>query len=296
MQNEFKAYHPIVNLVYFVFVIGFSVFFMHPVCLAISLLCSLVYVAMLKGKNFIKKSIIYGIPLFVLTAVINPLFNHGGVTILAYMPSGNPLTFESIIFGVAAAAMLAGVICYFACFNEIITSDKIIYLFGRFVPSISLVISMTLSFVPRFADQLRRTRDAQRCIGLRGSDGSVVKKIKHGLSLMSIMVTWALENAADTADSMKSRGYGLGGRTSYSIYRFDRRDACALACILGLGLYTLAGGMVGAMSVTYFPAIVLPHAGAYSLSVFGAYFALCITPVIIEIWEMRKWKYIEQKM
>ena len=37
-----------------------------------------------------------------------------------------------------------------------------------------------------------------------------------------------LENAIDTSDSMKSRGYGLTGRTAYSNSVFDKRDVTAL--------------------------------------------------------------------
>lgn len=32
------------------------------------------------------------LPLLVITALINPAFSHQAVTILAYLPSGNPLT------------------------------------------------------------------------------------------------------------------------------------------------------------------------------------------------------------
>ncbi len=46
------------------------------------------------------------------------------------------------------------------------------------------------------------------------------------------MVTWSLENAIETADSMRARGYGLPGRTSFSIYRFDSRDSSALAWLV----------------------------------------------------------------
>ena len=35
----------------------------------------------------------------------NPAFDHEGATLLAYLPSGNPLTLESIAYGVAAAVM-----------------------------------------------------------------------------------------------------------------------------------------------------------------------------------------------
>ena len=55
------------------------------------------------------------------------------------------------------------------------------------------------------------------------------------------MSTWSLENAIETADSMKSRGYGLPGRTAFSIFRFDRRDKLALPVLLGCVFYILLG-------------------------------------------------------
>ena len=35
------------------------------------------------------------------------------------------------------------------------------------------------------------------------------------ITILSIMVTWCLENAIETADSMKSRGCGLPGRSAF---------------------------------------------------------------------------------
>ena len=70
------------------------------------------------------------LPLLLLTALINPAFNHEGQTILTYLSNGNPITLESIVYGVAAAAMLVAVICWFSCYNSVMTSDKFVYLFG----------------------------------------------------------------------------------------------------------------------------------------------------------------------
>ena len=39
------------------------------------------------------------LPVLLLAALVNPAFNHAGVTILIYLPSGNPLTLESILYG-----------------------------------------------------------------------------------------------------------------------------------------------------------------------------------------------------
>ena len=41
-----------------------------------------------------------------MAALINPAFNHEGATLLTYLPSGNPLTLESILYGLAAGARL----------------------------------------------------------------------------------------------------------------------------------------------------------------------------------------------
>lgn len=295
-MKEFKTYHPIVNFVYFVFVIGFSCVFMHPVSLAVSLLSGFTYSVMQKGKKAVKTNLLYMIPTLLFASLINPAFNHEGVTIIAYLPSGNPLTLESVIYGAAAAIMIVSVICWFSCYTEVMTSDKFIYLFGRVIPSLSLVLSMTLRFVPRFSAQLKIVANAQRCMGRDISNGSIISRAKHGLSILSIMTTWALENAVETADSMKSRGYGHPGRTAFSIFTFDKRDKKALFSIIILGIYTLLGNFWGGMYFRYFPSMKASEFGILGLSVFFAYLALCICPIVIEIWEVRKWKAIKSKI
>jgi energy-coupling factor transport system permease protein len=82
-------------------------FFMHPVSLIISLTGALTYAIYLSGKKAVRFSLLYMLPMMVMAAVVNPAFNHEGMTILTYLPSGNPLTLESILYGIAAAMMLA---------------------------------------------------------------------------------------------------------------------------------------------------------------------------------------------
>ena len=288
-MNEFKTYHPIVNFVYFAFVIGLSMFFMHPVCLCISLCSAFTYSVMLSGKKALKANLLYMLPTMLVTALVNPAFNHEGVTVLTYLPSGNPLTLESVLYGLCAAVMLVSVICHFSNFNAVMTSDKFIYLFGRVIPSLSLILSMTLRFVPRFIAQLKVVTNAQKCVGKK-------KGIKNAIAILSILVTWALENAVETADSMKARGYGLKGRTAYSNFIFDKRDAFSLICILVSGLYVFIGSIMGGMRCRYFPSVAFAPASLFSISVFIAYFLLCTVPIIVEIREVKKWRAIESKI
>ena len=79
-QDSFSTYHPIVNLVYFIFTIGYALAFTHPVCLGMSFIGAFVYSVLLRGYDGFRTNIKYMIPLILLTALINPAFSHQGVT------------------------------------------------------------------------------------------------------------------------------------------------------------------------------------------------------------------------
>ena len=193
-QDSFSTYHPIVNLVYFIFTIGYALAFTHPVCLGMSFIGAFVYSVLLRGYDGFRTNIKYMIPLILLTALINPAFSHQGVTILTYFPSGNPLTLESIMYGIMAAFMLVTVICWFSCFNCVISSDKMVYLFGKAAPVLSLILSMTLRFIPDISGQFGKVYRAQRASGYKPK-GSHFVRIRTGCHVFSAVVTWALERA-----------------------------------------------------------------------------------------------------
>ncbi len=296
MKDTFSTYHPAVNFLYFTLVLLFSMFFMHPICLGISLLCAFCYSIYLNGKKALRFNLKYMLPMLIVTALLNPAFNHEGGTILTYLRDGNPLTLESITYGIGAAVMLITVVCWFSCYNTVMTSDKFVYLFGRVIPSLSLVLSMTLRFVPRFKEQLKVVSNAQRCVGRDVSNGSLLQRAKNGIKILSIMTTWALENAIETADSMKSRGYGLKGRTAFSVYRFDRRDKNAMIFLLLCGGYILFGALMGGLYWRYFPTMKGVGLATYPISLYFCYLALCLTPIVINIKEDWKWKAIQSNI
>ncbi len=288
--NEFAKFHPVVNFAYFSSVILYSMVFMHPICLVISLVCAFVYSTLIKGAKNVKFGIFYMLPMMIMSALINPAFNHEGATILTYFSSGNPLTLESITYGVAAAVMLVTVILWFSCYNAVMTSDKFIYLFGKVIPAMSLILSMVLRFVPRFKAELANISYAQKCIGRDVSNGSVFARFMHGVRILSIMVTWALENAIQTADSMRCRGYGLPNRSAFSIYRFDSRDKKAIGVIAFSAICVFLGAALGNAGFRYFPTMKSFGNIWTQIVFFIAYFVLCATPIFIELHEEAKWK------
>jgi energy-coupling factor transport system permease protein len=288
-RSIFAGYHPSINYIYFAYVILVPIFFMHPALLAISFAAAFVWSVYLNRGRAVKFGLGFILPLMIVAALFNPAFNHEGVTILFYVES-NPITLESIIYGACAAVMIGGVILWFTCYNAVMTSDKFIYIFGRIVPAMSLIISMALRFIPRYKAQAARIASARRGIGFDVSSGGFAARLRSGGEILSILVTWALENAIETSDSMRSRGYGLPGRTAYSIYRFDARDRVLLVSMLALMAVAVSVFIAGKASVMYFPAFFVADAQPVSVIAFVCHAAVCLTPPAIDIREDLVWR------
>ncbi|WP_313133011.1 energy-coupling factor transporter transmembrane component T [Anaerocolumna sp.] len=291
MKDAFSGFHPWINFSYFVSVIGISMFIMHPIFLIVSLLGAIAYSIYLNGRRAFRFNFFMTVPALLLMALVNPTFNHRGETILLYV-NDNPLTLESIVYGLVTAAMLVAMILWFSCYNSVMTSDKFIYLFGSIIPSLSLMLSMALRFVPRFKAQIKVISNAQKCVGRDISQGNLWERLNNGLLIISIMTTWVLENSIDTADSMKARGYGLRGRTAFSIYRFSKRDRIVFLIICGMVFIIAIGFGSKTIYSMYIPRILINAANMESIIVYLCYLVLCFIPVIINIWEDMKWNYL----
>ncbi|MBQ7040381.1 MAG: energy-coupling factor transporter transmembrane protein EcfT [Clostridia bacterium] len=280
--------HPFVSFLYYLLVIVFSVCIMHPVCILLSVFGSVLLSVKLSGKKMLKFYLMFILPTAILAAVLNPLFNHQGVTILAYFPNGNPLTKESLLYGFAASGMIASVMSWFYSFNLIITSDKIVYLFGKITPSLSLLISMILRFVPNFKRQIEEIAVAQKGMGIYKQN-----KLKAVLSVLSAEITVALESAVVTSDSMKSRGYGTAKRTFYSNYTLRKFDVIFLLVISALGLINIALWSGGAFKSSFYPVITISDMPALSVILYGIF---CLLPFILESVEEIRWNVLKSKI
>lgn len=259
VNDAFSNCHPFLNFFYFTVVLLFTMFNQHPVFLAISYISAVTYAVILHGwKKTLKQMFLLTGPGLLVVTLLNPLFNHYGVTMLFYVEaSGNWITLEALVYGLVLGAVMFIVIQWFSCYNSVMTTDKFVYLFGRVIPALSLVLSMALRFVPRFTEQLGKIRNGQKAMGRDVSNGNVLKRARHGMNILSILVTWALENAIETSDSMRSRGYGLRGRTAFSIYRYTTRDRWLTVIMAGLFAVFAAGCAGGAAYAVYDPQIEL---------------------------------------
>ena len=183
MKSVFSTYHPAINFGFFCAVIGIGIFMHHPVFLSVALAASLVYAIMTGGKGTIKYILCFILPMILVFAIVNPLVNSRGETVLFYTKYSQ-ITMEAAIYGLMSGFMLAVVLLWFSCYNKIMTSDKFVYLFGRIMPAISLIFSMVMRFVPNFKMQIQKISNAQKCIGRDISDGTKKEKARHGKHIL----------------------------------------------------------------------------------------------------------------
>ena len=246
-KDAFSGYHPVINFLYYALVLLFSMCLMHPVYLLISLTGALTYNIYLKGRKAVRFAVMGLLPMAALAALINPAFNHEGATILTYLPSGNPLTLESILYGAAAAAMLAAVVTWFSCYTAVMTSDKFVYLFGRVIPALSLVLSMALRFIPTLIEETDKIMSAQKARGADFESGNIIQRVKNMVPLLVPLFISAFRRANDLALAMEARCYHGGeGRTQMKPLRYQASDYAAygvlmayLVCSIGLRVFGL---------------------------------------------------------
>lgn len=292
-KDAFSGLHPAVNLAFFLAALSMTMLVQHPVYLLISFGSGCAYLLYLQGRKGFLRQVGYLVPILVLMAVMNPVFNHEGVTVLWYLPNDNPVTLEAICFGLTSAVMMGASIVWFNCCNTVFTSDKIIYLFGRVIPALSLMISMTLRFVPRFKNFLQGVLRTQRAMH---KPENKKEQLQQALSAFSATVSWAMEQSIVSADSMKSRGYGIGGRTAFSIYRFEKRDGVALGFLALLFIGASAPHLNGLMGWTYYPSLNGQLFGPVQVLAYLCYSGMCSLPLMIDLLEDRKWNALRSKI
>ena len=284
-MKSFSEYNPIAIFVFYVCVLIPAMFSQNPVLISISLVSGILYYCIKNGRKSYKGAWMLLLPIIGLIA--NPLFSHNGASILFFL-NNNPVTLESALFGLSSGAAIAATLFWLASFTKIMTSDKLLYIFGSVSPKLALILSMTLRYIPLFQKQIEKTNNAQKAMGLY-KDDTAIDKIRGGLRVVSVMVTWALENGVITADSMTARGYGAGKRSRFAIFSWRKADFILLAISLILGLLSCVPMFLGQLSYTWYPLIWGPSS-AFKYVSYICFAVLSLIPDYLQIKEEAKWK------
>ena len=287
-NSTFAGCHPAVNLIFFLFAIGITMFSTSPAFLAVTLVFSWLYSILLNGKKAVKSNLIFTIPILIIMTVINTLFTHNGATVLFYL-NNSRITLEALLYGLAAAVLLSSIIVWFSCFNVVMTSDKLIFIFGKAAPVLGLTLSMIFRFIPLLKARFREISMGQRCMG-RHVTGGFMAKLRQVTKEVSILISWSLEAAIETSDSMEARGYGLHGRTSFHLFKMTPTDKALLTGISISGLIAASGCILGKTSIYYYPKVVLGQWDVLTVITFAAYVLMLAVPLITDIFGEIKWQ------
>ena len=135
----------------------------------------------------------------------------------------------------------------------------------------------------------KRIEISREGIGRGILQGNLWEKFLHLLSLISILVTWTLEDFVESSNSMKSRGYSLKGRTSFSIYRFDNRDR-SLVIVFFWCLTIIGMGVLFNQTTMYFdPVLIMNPITSMSYIFYGGYAFFLLLPMGLQI--IGEWKF-----
>lgn len=279
---KFDSYHPMINLIYFVAAITCTVCFKHPIFLTIGYFCAFVYSVKLGGWKIFLLNMVFLLLAFGYAARYAS-YEHFGVTVLAVNMIDNEITLESIVYGLVNGFVFATVCMWCCCIFMLITADKIVYLFGRISPKLSLFVSILLRTVPRVKVRAKRIEISREGIGKGIVQGNLWQKFLHLLSLISILITWTMEDFVESSNSMKSRGYSLRGRTAFSIYRFDNRDR-SLVIVFFWCLTVIGMGVLLNQTTMYFdPMLIMNPITSLSYVFYAVYALFLVLPMGLQI-------------
>lgn len=279
----FEACHPAVNLIYFAAVIFGALAFQHPVFLAISFVCAFAYSVKRNGT----KALVFNLcllPCIVAFTLYYSSYHHFGMTVLRQNFIGNNMTMEALVYGVVLGTAVAGMIIWMSCVYSVFTSDKVVYLFGKVSPRLSLFLAIMLRMVPRIKAEARRIHTARKGLGRGVDQGSILDRLRNGIRIFSMLISWTIGSLATASDSMRSRGSNLRGRTAFSIYRFDNRDRAYVIALFACLTLTAMAILLGLTDMVYDPLIIWKPITAINVLFYAGYAILCLMPLALELW------------
>lgn len=203
-------------------------------------------------------------------SVFNVLFHHSGDTPFLYI-NDQPLTVESLVYGLFTGIMIASLLLWFQIFNDIFDSRKLTCIIGKRLPVTGLIISMVFCYYEKFLSKIDKIKEVWNTFGTEEKFG----KVKNAGIILSVLLSVMLEDSVDTAMSMSARGYGKRKRTDYIKYRWERAD------IILIMLSLCAGGLI------------------FLLKTESSYFvpaAFMTIPLIYNIYKEIQWKYYLSKI
>jgi energy-coupling factor transport system permease protein len=221
------------------------------------------------------------LPMIAVFALYYSSYTHFGMTVLRQNFVGNNMTLESLVYGFVLGVMGAGICIWFSCVYSVFTTDKVVYLFGKVSPRLSLFLAISLRMIPRIKKEANRINLAQQGIGRGVNQGNVWRRIRNSIRIFSMLVTWTIDSLTIASESMRSRGSTLRGRKAFSIYRFDNRDRLFVIGLFLCLTLTMMAILLGQTDMVYDPRMIWTKVNPVFCM---GYAVLCLMPLGLELW------------
>lgn len=288
IESAFHRYHPYVSFFYYICVGILGLFLNHPLFLFVACLLLIAVNYSHGSKDVLKR-----LPMLIVSAFVIVLLNmflvSKGEHVL-FSIYGRSITTEATMFGIVMALSIILILLLFISFNNILNGNKFLFIFSRFLSRTAFLVMLAIRFVPLLKKRLEEITDVQRIKGLTISSGTLKQRCQNGMTLIQILLTWSLEEAIETADSMKARGYGIGNRSSYIPYKMTYRDRVCLLVLGSLLIICLVGGFFGYGRINIYPAISSLQLTWMEWLLMINAFILLSFPLLVEGREQLRWK------
>ena len=210
--------HPFICFLYYITYFFIICIFNHPIIIILSLLFSILQYKYFLNYKFKFYKFKFYLIMCIFILFTNVFFNRRGYTIIFYL-FDKPITFESFLYGIYIIIFAITTFIIFKLLDKILGRSKILYLFGKYFPQTSFLLSLTLSFFTVLEEKARNYLLIQK-----NREGNKKISLKNNLDIFLGFTVLSLEDSMISAEILKSKDYGLFKRSSYRNYNFKIMD------------------------------------------------------------------------
>lgn len=279
--------HPAIFIVYFLILIIFAFLFNNPYYVTTYGILILTLIALQGSISEIKSTTKVFLPVILFITLLNTIFTHVGDTHI-YIFGSYYVTLEALVYGVIMAVTFFLVTLTFIAYNTYVSYQDMLYVFSKKYPNLSMIIIMSLRFVPLIQKRSNELLELSK-LKNRNEDLKFTEKTSELIQNLGLVVSWSLEEAMQSASSMKSRGYNITKRTSYLRYDFNKIDVLLTVLILVTATISVYGLYNGVGSIMIYPKFTFTFSQTPFNIYYFAYVVLLLPFIIIEIWERILW-------
>jgi len=236
----------------------------HPLILGALLVALLGAALITTGPAPLRRALRLGLSLAAVSALLNPLFAHYGLTVLARLGEFGPLgqvdiTLEALVYGAISGLKILILFVIAAVAAAAVDPDELLRLSRRVSSHSALVASLATRMWSVLEGDAHRRAEAQRC----RADWAASRSTRSGrmgtrVAILRAVTAGALDRAVDVAATLEVRGHVRAGRPGPDPRPLSRHDVAFFAAAAALIILTVGARLTGVGSFSADPLIRAP--------------------------------------